>query len=159
MIGVLIVGLCAIQFQYYFGPHLEAYQWQARPRRDIQDVALRSAEFPPGTRIHVVNNPRDDAGYGMEILSFLTDDLLMDARIPQEINSTYISRLATGVDHAFFLTPNDTATLKTLQKFLILDGPYFSPYPMPPRTQYISYYAAHLKNPNTIGRLDSQKGH
>lgn len=148
----LAIGLAVVQVWYYFGPHLDAYQVQSRPRRDVQDAALRSVDFPPGTRIHVISDPVEDGGYGNEMLAFFADGLVMGSLSPDDVNRDFIYGLKTGVDHAFFLEPGDFETLNRLRAHLQLEGPFLSDYPMPPRTQFILYYAPYILNPETIGR-------
>lgn len=150
-VGVTVL-LCGAQVWYYFGPHLQAYQSQARPRRDIQDAVLRSVDFPVNTRIHIISDPLDDRFYGNEMLGFFAPGLLLDVVRPQDITEEYILALTWGVDHAFYFAPTDVDLLRFLQKYLYLEGPQLSPYPMPPRKQYVLYYAPHLFNPRTIGR-------
>jgi hypothetical protein len=158
LVGGLVAVLAVGQIGYYFGPHLEIYQiqsrldWGQQPIKDIYDVALRAVDLPKGTKIHVIDDPQADAGLGNEVLSYMADDAyVMDGLLPRQLTPTYLANLTPLTDHAFFITPNDSETLAILRDYFVLEDPVSSPYPMPPGTQYILYYARYIKNPETIG--------
>lgn len=158
--GALVVGLGVGQVGYYFGPHLAEFQiqsrltWDGKLKKDIYDVVLRSASFPAGTRIHVLTaDPDIDVNFGEEMMRFFADGLHLDRVEPSKLTPAFFAALKPGIDHAFFLAIDDTTDPAILRTYLNLDPPQVSPYPMPPGTQMVLYYASVANNPNTLGKI------
>ncbi|NWF70723.1 MAG: glycosyltransferase family 39 protein [Chloroflexi bacterium] len=141
---LLIGGLCLLQVWYYFGPHLALYQVQSRPAADAHDAVLRSLNFPPGTNIHIIGNVAaftDD--YLRDFLWFLSDgrDLALFALYPEEVTAVYLQNLPRRVDHAFFVQPDDTATLNRIVQVFALSSAQLTPYRATPLDRaYVLYY-------------------
>ena len=57
------------------------------------------------------------------------------------MTSAYIGALPKSVDHAFFVEPLDTVTITILAQHFTLEGPFTSPYNVPPERQLALYYA------------------
>jgi 4-amino-4-deoxy-L-arabinose transferase-like glycosyltransferase len=143
--AALVIAIAVGQTAYYFGPHLTAYRrdfWDYRPYFDGQDAVFRSLAFPPGTRIHIVSTlPYPTYSDDTTLLRFLTDDLQMNGLLAGQFTAEYLANLPRGVDHAFFLEPSDTDSLRLLQDYFTLEAAKFSPWRSPMSRQFALYYA------------------
>jgi 4-amino-4-deoxy-L-arabinose transferase-like glycosyltransferase len=145
--AALVIGIAVGQTAYYFGPHLTAFRrdfWDPRPYFDGQDAVFRSLGFPPGTRIHLVSTvPYPTYSDDTTLLRFLTDDLQMNGLLAGQFTAEYLANLPRDVDHAFFLEPSDTDSLRLLQQYFTLEDPKLSPGRSPMSRQFALYYAPH----------------
>lgn len=140
LMTVIGLGLAVAQVAYYFGPHLQRYNEQSRLVYDAEDAMFRSAQFPYGTQIHVFSEDAPGSAYLSGVLGYLTDGLMVYPIPPQDLTTTYLSSLLIGVDHAFFIEPDDAATLALIKTFYDVEGPFFSPYRVAPERQLALYY-------------------
>jgi hypothetical protein len=138
--AVLVVAL--VQTIFYFGPHLQYYNVQIRPRPDEEDVIFRSVPFPPGTMIHIIAYQPVAASYLFGVLGYLSDHLTLRLITPPEVTPEFLASLPRSVDHAFFVEPSDTTTPSLLAQHFMLQPPTQSPFNLPVQKQYILYYAA-----------------
>ncbi len=143
LMAVLVIALALTQAGYYFEVHLPLYEQQRAswPHRDAQDAVLRSLDFPAGTAIHIISAVPPDPNFLAGVLRFMRDDLTVDTVASDEFTADTIAGLQTGIDHAFFIEPDDTATLRLLRNYFTLSPPQASPYDLPADYQFVLYYA------------------
>jgi hypothetical protein len=145
---IVVVPIIAIaQVNYYFNEHVPLYNDQARLYEDSQDAAFRSANFPVGTQVHIVADPVAYHSYARAVMWFLRDDVAMDTISPLELTDEYMLNLSRGVDQAFYLLPNDQASLLIVRRYFNVSGPLRSPYQLPPNREFFLYYASRATNP------------
>jgi hypothetical protein len=132
--------IVTIQAIYYFGPHLTYFNDVSRVHHDSQDAAFRAAEFPSGTEVHVIGVPLAFHLYAIEVMRFLRDDVVMDVVEPIDFDLAYLAQLSPFVNHAFFLMPDDGASLALLRANFGVRGPFDSPYPLPPDRSFRLYF-------------------
>jgi len=136
-----IVTLLAVgQVTYFFGPHLARYNEQLRQTFDSEDAIFRSAAFPWGTQIHILTAIHPGQVYLSGLANYLADGLLVFVLPPADLTPAYVNALSQSLDHAFFIEPYDSATVDELAARFTLDGPYTSPYNLPPYRQLWLYY-------------------
>ncbi len=141
LLGSIGMFFGVAQVIYYFGPHLETYNRQIRPFYDNEDAMFRAAALPSGTQVHVFSDYASTDAYLSGVLGFLADGFTVSARALNTIDSTYLSGLPPTLNHAFFLEPDDGATLALLQTQFTLEGPFASPYNVAPEKQLLLYFA------------------
>lgn len=134
MIAVLVLG--GLQVDYYFRQHVPRFLEQTHEYYIISpvdsDVFVRSNDLPPVTQIYIINDPPQDRfhpvvyydvfahrpplglTYRYHDPGYLTDDIL--AKFPRDRN------------YAFFIEPDDDATLELLQAHFETEEPQFSRY-------------------------------
>lgn len=142
VIGVgLLAVLCVGQVLYYFTIHMLIYNQQIRPFLDHQDVGFRTVGMADGTSTYLLT---DELTLELHITTLhrLTDTDI-DFRILQPFEFPYdlMAVLSSGTETVFFLEPEDTPTLHTLQATYPqrLDGPYWSLFNVPADKQYAMY--------------------
>ncbi len=138
---VFVVALAAGQVQYYFGPHLTRYNQQLRQAYDSEDAMFRSVDFPFGTQVHVITDDSPGQPYLSGIMNYLADGIYVFSIQPALLSASYLTGLPRGVDQAFFIKPDDTATLNLLKQYFTLEGPFFSPFDVEHNRQLALYYA------------------
>lgn len=142
LVGLILAGL---QVDFYFNQHLPAYNQHFRiawNHRDAQDAALRSVKFPAGTQIHVVSEKPPAPDYAAGLLVFMRDDLAIDFLAPESLTPQYLVGLDTGVDHAFYVEPEDGRSVDLLRRYFALLPPQDTPYSdVPPFSRFTLYYA------------------
>jgi hypothetical protein len=154
----LVIALMAGQIGYYFDPHIDLFNRQLRavkPYLDGEDALFRSVNFPPGTQIHLISAVVFDPNYAATMLTFLADDLEVETRSPLEVTTDYLWGLSRSVDHAFFVEPDDTATVAILRLYFDLEPPQYTTYNIARDKQYVLYYAPAAANdtPLRLGLL------
>jgi hypothetical protein len=141
---VLVLVVSVVQVGYYFNDHLPLYNVQFRSswaHRDAQDAVLRSMAFPAGTHVSIISRTLPDRYHTSGLLMFHRDDLLLFLLQPDEVTDAYLRGLSRTVRHAFFIDPNEPALLERLRAHFTLEGPTFSPYPLPSSDQFALYLA------------------
>jgi len=144
----LVGALMVAQFQYFFGSHLSTFssQFRGTPNRghDIDDALLRSADFPDGTYVHVVDTlpfPNRDA---MDLMAYLNGGVLIHTMSPPEFTDSYLQMLPVDHDHAFYIVPEDKATLARIQRYFpTVTGPLWSDYPLLRGREFALYYVTY----------------
>jgi hypothetical protein len=150
----LALSLGVFQINYYFGAHLTYLDRQTRPVTDFYDAVLRSRDFPPGTIIHFIGNPKVDDRFARGILAYFvpricldTDDPAPDqfclySHAPEDITPAYLHEyFPRNRPHAFFIAPADAAVVGRLRRVFYLRPPVFSPYDVPVDKQFVLYFA------------------
>ncbi len=142
-VPALLAVFAVLHLDYYYGAHLAMFNHQIRSywAYDGQDALLRSAQFPPGTRVHIFVANTIDTNYARGILGFLADGLEVQVYAPDVLPVSVVANLPRVMDHAFFIAPDDARTLNLIQQFFVLSGPAFSPYDIPVDKQLVLYYA------------------
>jgi len=144
LLAALVIAAGASQTWYYFDLHVPLFNVQFRETkrdRDCDDALLRSADFPPGTQIHIVSTVPCNQHYATQAIQFLADGLTVDTLVPQDLTGDYLWNLPRAVDHAFFIEPGDQGTLKRLELYFLLDPPAYTSYAVPEDKQFVLYYA------------------
>jgi hypothetical protein len=135
--GLVIIG-AALQLVYYFGPHLALYNQQIRQGMDAHDAVLRAAALPPGTEVYVVGGPTTmTQDYARTLLRFLNEQVTIT--LPGSFAETLLAVFKPGQAYAFFIAPDDAATVTQLSEYFALEPPQASPYPTPPEQVYMLY--------------------
>ena len=150
---LVALGLGAYQSVYYLGTHLPEYYFRqfydendlGIPVRDFDDMLFRTVQLPTRSDVHVISpGLRGTNGFG----AFLTyygrgepEDLLFQAMRTPELRASYLGRLPRARNHAFFIEPDDQATLDLIRLYFELEGPIFSPYRLPRERQFALYFA------------------
>jgi hypothetical protein len=146
---VLAVVIAAANVAYYFGPHLELLNAQVRqsnPGRDTLDVVLRSvASLPGNTEIVIIGSPIADANVPKAFLGFMLEDpssMTLRTLDASEITDEFFDTLPPERNVAFFIEPDDFATLERVQTRYRLQPPKGSPYDIPDNEEFMLYFAA-----------------
>ncbi|MFQ3567606.1 MAG: glycosyltransferase family 39 protein [Aggregatilineales bacterium] len=137
--------IAVIQVAYYFGPHVARFNQQARLLKDYGDgvdVVLRSLEFPAGTRIYVISDPKLDVNVPMRILSFMRDDqyefMTFNA---SEVDAAFFAGLPRDSDYAFLVSPADARTIELIRAHFTVAPPRFTTTDMPASRAYVLFHA------------------
>lgn len=143
----LAVLLAATQVSYYFNEHLPLYNQQFRnnwPHPDGQDAALRSIDFPPGTQVHLTSDLPPDMFFTNGMLHYFTDNIDLDTLPSRDFTPVYLSKLPSGIDHAFYIEAKDFRIQALLEDYYYLMSPQQSPYDLPIEKQFRLYYAPYI---------------
>lgn len=138
-----LAGIVAlVQGYYYFGPFLDLFNHEARQAvaYDVDNAMLRSARFPPGTRIFVIAYPTLPEGDAQRLLNFLADDLTVFVFRPDSFGTLDLVNLSRDTDLAFFIAANDSATLARLEMIYGVRVLQPSPYPVPDGKALLLFY-------------------
>ncbi len=143
--GLLVATGVAIaigQGAAYFGPFLDGFNEEVRAHvdYDVDDALLRAQALPPGAHLIIVGNdilPELDA---RRHLAFLRDDLTLRLMTTAEFAALDLSTLPPDADLAFFVPPDDPATIARIAS-LGATGPLLSPYALP-REKMLWMYVA-----------------
>jgi hypothetical protein len=142
---MFIILIAVIQAVYYFGPHLEQFNAQIRdlkPYRDGVEAVLRAAELPDRTRVVIIDSPKND---GLVLQNWL--DYAAPGRMQiqvldtSEVDDALLRSWPRDAPYAFFIAPDDAATLARVRQHFALQAPRASPYNILPRHAYILYFA------------------
>jgi hypothetical protein len=139
-----ILCLMLVQPIYYFRDHIPQFKREHPPGIDQEDVYFRARHFPPGTILHILDDVYPWDFNIQTILRFLKLDLLVDYTFPQDFDEVYAANLPFGVDHAFFIEPDNPRMLDFLRQHFYLRPAQYSPFDAPPEKQYILYYAPYI---------------
>lgn len=153
----LVVALAAVQTSYYFGAHVERFSYQLRevkPYRDGEDAMFRAASFPPHTHIYLISEIVYHQPYARDVLEFLSDDLTVETLSRADVDTEFLWNIDRSVDNAFFLEPDDLATVGKLQSFVAISRPLFTSHDIARDKQYVLYYAPAF-GPNQNAPTDS----
>jgi 4-amino-4-deoxy-L-arabinose transferase-like glycosyltransferase len=144
----LAVGLILViaigQVGYYFGPHLEIYNRQARPWRDYADAYHRAIEYPSDSQvIFITDDPVHLQFRYLNILKLLwKTDLPVTYYRDSELDYQVLTTLPQNASLVFFVNPDDPVTPLMLRLKFQLEGPYYTPYNVPDDKQYVLYYTS-----------------
>ncbi len=145
---VALAALLALaQLHQYFGDQIERLAAQVRadaPYRDAVDAALRAAAVLPRGAVLVISDPVVDVHPPRSLLRLLREgrpDLSFDTVSPSAVDAGYLAALPGDEDRAFFVAPEDAATIARLAACFDLDGPQSSPYPQAPDKRLDLYLA------------------
>jgi hypothetical protein len=149
---VLMAALAAMiglaEINYYFNQHLPVYGQQFRAAKalpDGYDAALRSVSFPPKTQIHLISAPIVNPIEARGLLTLMRDDLPLEAILSSDFTAERARDLPCGVDHAFFIQPDDAATLDKIRQYFPLRAPEYTANPdVGPGYGLALYYAPYL---------------
>lgn len=139
---LLALFLAALQVAYFFGPHLQTYNRQIRPFADAEDAVFRGAALPYGTVVHVISLFAPPSNYLSTLMLYLADGIPIESLAPDKVSRPYLASLPPDHGHAFFIQPDDISTLAYLRQSFKddLQGPFSSPYDVPPSKQLMLYY-------------------
>jgi hypothetical protein len=143
LMAVLVIGLGAVQVNYYFNRHIPLYNDQFRSswqHPDPQDAILRSTGFPPETTIHIISDPSVDPYVTYGLLNFLVDDLRFYPVTSEDFTTAYLDDLDTDVDQAFYVAPDDSRSITLLYERYGLRPLQYSPYDLPRSQQFALLY-------------------
>jgi hypothetical protein len=147
LIAALAILLAVVQTNYYFNDHLPFYNRQFRQilgYRDGQDAVLRSLDFPPTTQIHIISDDILPGDYIGGLLRFMDGDLHLDFLLSGDLTPAVLRQMSTGVDHAFYVAPDDMRVIGLLHEYFFLRPPEFSPYGLLMSEQFALYYAPYV---------------
>lgn len=145
MVGVAGL-LVAFQLHYYFVEHLPTFNHQFRGgihrMLDMNDVLFRAVDLPPNTRAHAIADPIMIDSDADQLLRFLSDTARITTLKPDDVTDVYLQMQSVTNNHAFFIDPDDSATLARIFRFYPdVEGPFYSPYDDIPRDrQFVLYY-------------------
>ena len=110
---VLVIG----QVAYYFGPHLDDFNRQLRPRPDVQDTIFRAAHLPPDTQMCIVTDQQLDANYFREVQTFVAPHIEFCLIQRGALSEMFVrSLLDSGAPVAFFIEPDDSVNASLLSR-------------------------------------------
>ncbi|MFN8372555.1 MAG: hypothetical protein U0694_06725 [Anaerolineae bacterium] len=146
-VAALVGMLCVGQIGYYFGIHLPSFNQNNRPIPDTHDAIYRALDFPQGTYVHLVGGI---VMYDFDIARFqeyfgrpdLRTDVVREVGRSTNFNADYLEALPRDADHAFFFEANAVEDVALLRQYFDVEGPFYTPYNVPPEHQLILYYAA-----------------
>lgn len=147
LIAALAIMLAFMQANYYFNDHLPFYNRQFRQilgYRDGQDAVLRSLDFLPGTHIHIISDDILPGDYIGGLLRFMDGDLQLEFLLSGDLTPAVLRQMPTGVDHAFYVAPDDMRVIGLLHEYFFLRPPEFSPYGLLMSEQFALYYAPYV---------------
>ncbi|HEX2906319.1 MAG TPA: glycosyltransferase family 39 protein [Phototrophicaceae bacterium] len=145
--GAVAVVLAVAQVNYYFNVHLPTYNHQFREilrYRDGQDAMLRSLDFPPTTRIHLISSQPLPEDYITGLLRFMNDSLQVDFMNANELTVLDLQRLPLGADHAFYVEPEDVRVIDLIQEHFFTEAAQASPFGLALWAQFDLYYAPYV---------------
>ncbi len=130
---ILTAAIClaGVQTAYYFRPHLEAFNQQFRiikPYPDGEDALWRSLDFPNGTKIYLISDPRFPQFYTNEVLQYFDPELTTQNLKPEEITPNFAALLPCDRTYHFFIAPASVDVVDRLKTHLDLSPPSRSPY-------------------------------
>lgn len=143
--GVATVG----QAYYYFGPHLETLNAQARDfhgYRDGIDAALRVAELPDpyGVQPILVGMPEHDQNVPRNFLGYMLveeDYPLLSVR-PDQFTPRYLINLPRDRDYAFFVDVTDSNVVDLIYRYFPnVQPPQYTTTDMHPDREYVLFFA------------------
>jgi 4-amino-4-deoxy-L-arabinose transferase-like glycosyltransferase len=135
----LVIGV--MQVVYYFGPHMEFYNRQARSWRDYADAYHRAIEYPADTVVVFVTDDIVWTPY-IDILKDLWKKDLAIAYFPYlEFTRETLALMDHETSYLFFVNREDSATPAMIRREFDIKGPYFSPYNVPDDKEYALYFA------------------
>lgn len=144
---VLAAGLAMAQVHDYFAHHITRLAEQARgakPYRDAYDAALRAAAALPRGEILVISDPLVDVHPPRSLLRLLrdgSDALRLEIAEPAAADAAYLAALPADRDRAFFVAPDDAATIDRLAACFALVGPQHAPAAVAPDKRLDLYLA------------------
>lgn len=149
--ALALLGLLAASAQviYYYGEHVPVYNRQFRLAKyepDGYDAALRSADFVPGTAVYFITPVEVNLIEAGGLIHLMREDLLVDSIPSRELTDTYLQEMPCGRDIAFYVRPDDAATLHILKTYFFLRAPERSPFAdiIPDDRELLLYYAPYL---------------
>ncbi len=140
---VAVILYASASLVTYFGPHLALYNRQIRPFRDHQDAAFRAFDLPNAPYAFLLTTELVYAPHITMMARLRGEDIPLRILLPYQFPYEQAPDLLAERDIAFFLLPEDAETRQNLSRALgqPLDGPYWSPYHIPPDKQYALYWA------------------
>lgn len=148
ILAAVALGIAALQWWYYFGPHLDRLNVQIRASTafpDGEDAILRSADFPPGTHVYLISDPPFGAGYAQGCANFVADRLIVHDVYPAEVTPGWLAARSPRENHAFFVDFNSDEVLFLLYDYYPLGVPELSPNEdVPLREQYVLFFVPRL---------------
>jgi hypothetical protein len=142
---VAVLLIAVVQAAYYFGPHLTQFNEQLRdlkPYRDGVEAVLRAADFPAGTRLVIIDSPKNDALVLQNWLDYVAPgQMQIQVLDSAEVDDALLQSWPHDAPYAFFLPPDDVATLARVRRHFALQAPAYSPYNIPARHAYTLYFA------------------
>lgn len=137
-----LIGLVALtQTGYYFFQHLPRYREQAPPWPDYVDVAYRARDLPATTQSVMIHRPWTSGFHFPWMFRYWGVSVNFIAVGSASVTEAYLLNLAEDQDYAFFIEPEDNATVALLERIWDIAGPYYSPYNIPRHKQYRLYLA------------------
>jgi len=141
----ITLAIGAGQIAYYFGPHLAIYNVQIRDAiwrcGDAEDAVMRAAKLSPETVSYIISAERCDEDRAWQLLNFLTGSIAVHTLTPDMLTPDMLNSMPSNVDKAFFIEPNDVATLGQLRSYFDLGSPQLSPYAKPEYRMFTLYVA------------------
>lgn len=163
VLTLLVVAAMVGQADYYLNWHLPQYYHrqfyyeydQTRggvPVKDYDDMLFRAVKLPSPVDVHVIaRGVQGQIGFGA-VLAFYgrhrPEDLTLTFLYVEDLSERYLARLPRTRTQAFFLEPEDNASLVLLRRFFTLSAPQVSPHNIPPERQLLLYVADVLDNIN-----------
>lgn len=137
--GVVLLA-AGWQVVYYFGPHLDMYSRQVRPFLDYADAYQRAGAYPPDAAVYFITDDVVWEPYIRILGRLWRRDPAVTITSPQDLPGLLETFAAPPDDPILFFIPRDAATAAALVDSLLVDGPAFSPFNVPPDRQYALYY-------------------
>ncbi len=136
------LGIALWQGGLYFGPFLDGFNQEVRAHidYDVDDALLRARAFPPNTHLVIVGNDTLPEIDTRRHLAFLRDDLTVTVLTTAEFARLDFRLLPAEGDLAFFLPPDDPASIARVVSALGAAGPFESPYDLPREKMLVLYY-------------------
>jgi 4-amino-4-deoxy-L-arabinose transferase-like glycosyltransferase len=152
VIGVLIALYQVWAYSTIISPRyyqLQFYNERERdyPVKDFDDALFRVVSLPEGSDAYIIS-PQIWGGSGFNpfIRYFGRWDnrsLQLRTLKPEELTPAYLQATLPVRTRAFFVEPNDVITIQRLREYFpTLDGPIYSPYPVPIEKQFVLYRVA-----------------
>jgi hypothetical protein len=139
--------LAIYQFNFYFNQHLPEYNVAFRsndPAPDGYDAMWRSLNFPSKTQIHLISSPIYNRVEAEGLLITWRRDMPVDTLLSKHLSPKYLTNLACGVDHAFFVQRQDTKTIDMLRHYFKFSPPRYTPFTdLAPSERLTLFYAAY----------------
>lgn len=147
--AVTVIGV--VRIHYYFYIHLPLYNVQVRneqPNPDATDAVFRALELPQPVQIILISDPPADRNIPIALWSYLTNppilpppDNLPTSLSPAEVTPDWLAALPRSRGYAFFVAPDDAATVETLRRSFTLTGPETTTHEeIPPDKRFVMYY-------------------
>jgi 4-amino-4-deoxy-L-arabinose transferase-like glycosyltransferase len=144
VLAVIIATLSLSQAAYYFYDHVPTFLRQFAPNPNLSDILLRLPTLPANTQVHVIV-PRAVWEFDLRTFKeFFRLDIQATSYFPEQLTDSVLQKLKPEMNQAFFVLPDDSATLARIRRIFTLGEAQLSPFDIPHDEQLALYFVAAL---------------
>jgi len=101
-------GLALFSLTYYFGVHIERFNWQVHAVQPGQTLTFAAAQLPPKTHAHLIDTPIISQGDARASVEFLADGVEVFTLTHADVTDAWLAELPRNVNNAFYIVGQDT---------------------------------------------------